>query len=150
MRINVPFERFVTNDNCTAILQWNPNFQSNWERRYERVQRFVDSEVIRLCDPYTPFYTGMLKRSAILGTVIGKGEVIWNMLYAKYLYYGVLMVSPTTGSSWAKLGERKILTEKHLSFNGAPKRGKMWFERMKSDHKDKIISGARRVMGGLV
>lgn len=150
MRINVPFERFVTNDNCTAILQWNPNFQSNWERKYERVQRFVDSEVIRLCDPYTPFYTGMLKRSAILGTVIGKGEVIWNMPYAKYLYYGVLMVSPTTGSSWAKLGERKILTEKQLSFNGAPKRGKMWFERMKSDHKDKIISGARRVMGGLV
>ena len=148
MRIDTPRGSIVRTRNGTARLEWNPNFQTTWERRYSRAQKFVDSEVIRLCDPYTPFESGMLKLSATLGTVVGRGEVIWNSPYARYLYYGMLMVSPTTGSPWAKRGERKKLTDKQLNYNGAPKRGKLWFERMKTDHKTEILDGARRLVGG--
>ena len=38
-----------------------------------KVQKFIDSECIRHMDKYTPFQTGFLKRSVILGTVIGSG-----------------------------------------------------------------------------
>ena len=38
-----------------------------------RVQKIVDSEVLRRSDPYVPFKTGYLKSSGIRGTKIGSG-----------------------------------------------------------------------------
>lgn len=101
-------------------------------------QKFIDSEVLRLSAPYVPFQTGALNRSGITGTDIGSGEVVYNTPYARYLYYGKLMVGPAP----------KRLTEIPLSYNGAPKRGAMWFERMKTDHKREILDGAIKVAGG--
>lgn len=148
MRIRTPKSSTVKTGACTATLTWAPDFSAKWEERYVRAQKFVDSEVIRLCAPYTPFDTGSLSRSANLGTAIGSGEVVWNAPYARYLYYGTLMVSPSTGSPWAKKGERKVQTGRELRYVGAPKRGKLWFERMKADHKQEILDGARRIIGG--
>ena len=148
MRIITPANRVIKTQNGAASLIWNPNFSSKWNGRYERAQKFVDSEVIRLCGPYTPFESGTLQRSALIGTTIGSGEVVWSSPYAKFLYYGKVMVSPTTGSSWARKGERKVLTDRPLHYNGAPKRGKLWFERMKADHKEEILEGARKLAGG--
>lgn len=148
MRIETPRNKTFKTQSGDARLVWSSKFVPKWESRYKRAQKFVDSEVIRLCAPYTPFETGALSRSATLGTVVGSGEVVWNAPYARYLYYGKLMVSPATGSPWAKKGERKVLTERDLKYNGAPKRGKLWFERMKSDHKHEILAGAKKIIGG--
>lgn len=148
MRINTPLNRVIRTAQGKISLTWNPDLAPVWNERYTRAQKFVDSEVIRLCGPYTPFETGTLQRSAVIGTVIGSGEVVWSSPYAKFLYYGNVMVSPTTGSPWAKKGERKVLTNRPLHYNGEPKRGKLWFERMKADHKKDIIDGARRIAGG--
>ena len=83
------------------------------------VQKFIDSEVIRLSEPYTPFDTGYLKNNAPkIGTEIGSGEVVYNAPYARRQYY---------------------------ENRGNGQRGKMWFERMKADHKDEILSGALEV-----
>ena len=113
-----------------------------------RVQKFIDSEVIRLCSPYTPFQTNALIESALSGTEIGSGNIIYNSPYAKYLYYGKLMVSPTTGSSWAKQGEKKVETDTDLKYDGASKRGSYWFERMKADHLRKLIKDVAEMAGG--
>ena len=40
-----------------------------------KVQKFIDSEVIRCMDPFTPFRNGYLKKSATLGTVIGVDDI---------------------------------------------------------------------------
>jgi hypothetical protein len=114
---------------------------------YGRTQKFIDSEVIRLMRPYTPFLTGALDKSATLSTKIGSGEVKQNMPYARYLYYGKLMVSSITGSSYASQGEKKVLTDKDLEYNKSehPLAGKMWFERMKADKKEQILRGARKI-----
>lgn len=148
MRIDTPKGSVIQTNNGKAKLEWSSDFQPKWEDRYSKAQKFVDSEVIRLCAPYTPFDSSFLQKSAVLGTVIGSGTVEWVAPYARYLYYGLLMVSPSTGSSWAEKGERKTLTDKPLSYNGSPKRGKLWFERMKADHKQEIIDNARRIAGG--
>ena len=50
------------------------------------VQRYIDSEVIRQCEPYVPFDEGTLTRSASLATRIGSGLVIYNTPYARYQY----------------------------------------------------------------
>jgi len=116
-----------------------------------RVQQYIDSEVLRLCDPYLPFQSasGGLKDAGINGTDIGSGTVKWNGPYARYLYYGKLMVGPN-GSSWVKHGEKKHLTNRDLTYNGAPKRGSYWFERMKAAHLKGILQGAARIAGGRV
>ncbi len=113
-----------------------------------KVQRYVDSEVLRLSEPYTPHRTGALTKSAQSSTTIGSGEVKWNTPYTRYLYRGKLMVSPSTGSSWTKKNETKVLTSVQLRYHGGGKRGKLWFERMKADHKSKILRGAALLAGG--
>jgi hypothetical protein len=112
---------------------------------YGPVQKFVDQEVIRLMAPYTPRQNNILIDSATLGTKIGSGEVNQNTPYSRYHYYGKLMVSSITGSAWASKGEKKVLTDIDLKYNGAPMRGPYWFERMKADKKDQILSGAQKV-----
>ncbi len=103
------------------------------------IQKYIDSRVITLSAPYTPFHAGQLTRSATLSTVIGSGEVTYNAPYARFLYYGKVMVSPTTGSPWAKRGERKVLTAKVINYNGAPRRGSYWFDRMKQNHLKALL-----------
>lgn len=104
-----------------------------------KVQRYVDSEVLRLTDPYVPMQDSMLKKSGILGTDIGSGEVVYKSPYAKYLYYGKVMIGKAP----------KTLTEKDLTYHGAPKRGAFWFEQAKANHKREIIEGAAKIAGGV-
>jgi len=59
-----------------------------------KVQKFIDSEVIRLMDDYTPDRNGILKASIRLNSVIGSGLLTQATPYARYLYYGKLYVDP--------------------------------------------------------
>ena len=113
------------------------------------VQKFIDSECIRLMAPYTPSRGGMLEKSATLGTKIGSGEIDQVAPYARFQYYGKVMASPITGSPWAAKGEKKILTDRDLQYDTSnhPLAGKMWFDRMVVDHKGEILEGARKVAG---
>lgn len=129
-----------------------PNSQLLKERGLEPlgpVQKFIDQECIRLMAPYTPARNLFLEKSATLGTKIGSGEINQIAPYARYEYYGKLMVSSITGSAWARHGEKKILTDVDLKYDTSrhPLAGKMWFERMKADHKEEILEGARKVAG---
>lgn len=89
-----------------------------------RVQKFVDSEVLRLTDPYVPMDTGQLKQSGTRHTRIGSGEVKYKTPYARRMYYNP-----------------------QYRFQGAPMRGAYWFERFKANHRDEILKGAAKVAG---
>ena len=65
--------------------------------------------------------TGMLKKSGILGTVIGSGRIRYIAPYAGYQYY--------KGRA-----------------NG--QRGRLWFERMKQTHQAEILRGAAQKLKG--
>lgn len=138
MRIETPRGAVFNVKGQQAKLEWNLGFVDRWSGRYDLAQMFVDSEVLRLTDPYTPFQTGLLKKSGILGTIPGQGEVVWNAPYARYQYYGKLMVGRAP----------KELTEVNLQHVGAPMRGAFWFERMKRDKINQILDGARKITRG--
>lgn len=116
----------------------------------DKVQKYIDSECIRRMKPYTPFLSGVLEKSVTIGTRIGYGNIKQSVPYAKYQYYGKLMVSRLTGSSYASKGESKVLTNKDLVHNTSrhSKAGSYWFERMKNDHKTKILKGAQKIADG--
>lgn len=120
-----------------------------------KVQKFIDSEVIRLCDPKVPFATGVLKHSAITASVIGQGMVVYATPYARYLYYGQvygpnipLYEAGELAGFWSPPGKKKHPTGRKLTYNGAPERGALWFERMKAERGDDIIRGAAALAGG--
>lgn len=111
------------------------------------VQQLVDSECMRYMSSYMPRrQAGELEHMMILATVIGSGQIDIPGPYAHYLHEGILYVSPSTGSAWAKKNEIKVPTGKELTYAGAPMRGKKWFDRMKADHKDDILQAVQALI----
>lgn len=151
MNFRQPPDQHIGNGAVVGRIEWRSDFAADYNGRYKRAQMFVDSEVLRLSDPYVPFQTGTLRNSGVLGTMVtgcGAGKVVWNIKYARFLYYGKVMVGAESRSVWAKQGEPKVVTECDLTYHGAPKCGAFWFERMKADHGKTIIAGARRIVRG--
>lgn len=90
-----------------------------------RVQKFIDSECLRLCENKIPKDTSALIQSGIINTQIGSGQVKWRTPYARRLYY-----------------------HPEYNFNQSPERGAYWFDRMKTQYKKQILKGAARLAGG--
>jgi hypothetical protein len=119
------------------------------------VQKYIDAEVIRQCEPYVPFDEGVLTASASTATDIGSGEVIYNTPYAHYQYYGVVYgpnIPMTIGGELtfrSPSGATKVPTGQKLTYNKEvhPQAGSFWFERMKADHKKDILDGAKKIAG---
>ena len=86
-------------------------------------QKFIDSEVMRLCEPYVPLDSGALKQSAATHTKIGSGRVVYNTPYARRWYY------------------------MPAKFKGAPTRGNFWLEKMKKQGGvEKLHKGIRAII----
>lgn len=128
-------------------LVWKQTFGREQIDRFTTVQKFIDSECIRLMVPYTPMRNGILMKNAVMGTTIGSGKVVYNSPYARYQYYGKLMVSSVNGSAYARRGESKVLTNIDLKYDTSrhPKAQKMWFEAMKADKREQILRGAAAI-----
>lgn len=89
-----------------------------------KVQKFIDSECLRLCEPLVPWDNGDLARSGKNNTVLGSGQIRYRTPYARRWYY------------------------MPADFQEAPRRGNYWFERMKQNGgKDEILTGAKKLAG---
>lgn len=89
-----------------------------------RVQQYIDTECLRLCAPKVPKDSNALIESGNIHTKIGSGQLEYRTPYARRWYY------------------------MPASFNEAPERGNYWFDRMKAQHKQQILAGAKKVAGG--
>lgn len=109
-------------------ITFDPNFKQKAESGFERKQKYIDSEVLRLSAPYNPFRHGDMIRSGTTGTVLGSGVVEYTAPYAKKQYY--------TNAGRGTEGINAVKGAKGL-------RGPFGFERMKADHKGEILKGAK-------
>lgn len=107
-----------------AELVWNPSFAAKRNQSFSRMQKVIDSEVLRRCSPRVPIDTRMLEKSGTLGTTIGSGEVQYIVPYAKKQYYDTAESRPYD-----------------------PNRGAKWFERMKAAEKKEILEVAKKSGG---
>jgi hypothetical protein len=122
MEISVP-QGTLTSADGKVKLEWNDNFAPSINSCFEKAQKFVDSEVLRLDEPLMPLRTGFLIKSGQLGTIIGSGEVDYLAPYSAFQYYGTSLTRPYDSQ-----------------------RGGKWFERMKAANKETILGGARKLM----
>lgn len=123
-----PPDAVVINDpNVKVVITWNQEFSAKWSGNFQRAQMFIDSEILRGCEPFIPFKTGILVMTGILATKIGSGWISWTAPYARPQYY---------------------MKRKKGSITG-PLRGPFWFERWKAVGGAKVIAGAKKIAGGL-
>lgn len=107
-------------------------------------EHVVAIQVQKDTSPYVPFLTGSLDQR----TRVDGSQVIYPGPYARYLYYGKLMVDPATGSSYAPKGATKVLTDKNLVFNKASHANAQahWFEASKAENLEKWIRVADKAV----
>lgn len=109
-----------------------------------RAESIVGQQVIKDTAPFVPALTGSLTiRTRLDGNII-----IYPGPYARFLYYGKVMVDPQTGSTFAPKGGTKVLTNRDLVFSKAmhPQAQSHWFEASKAQNLDKWIRIAEKAV----
>lgn len=124
--IKTPRGQLVQTEAGEFALEWAPGFEAGRQQTFISAQEYVDSEVLRRCEPYLPFRDGILRDSGVLATETGSGVVQYATPYAARLYYHP---------------EYHFSTAKHEQAGGE------WFERMKQADKGDILRGAARLTG---
>lgn len=99
-----------------------------------RVTKYLRDTVDRLSNPFIPFSQGMLRRNK---TYPSNYEIKYTSPYAKYQYYGKLMLAKN-GSAWAKLGEKKETTSQNLKYHTSGT-GAKWDKLMMQRRKNDLI-----------
>ena len=99
-----------------------------------RAIRFLRDDADRLMNPYIPMDNGILRRNK---SYPSNHEIKYISPYAKYQYYGKLMLAKN-GSSWAKKGEKKVLTSRNLKYHTFGT-GSKWNELMMQRNKNTLI-----------
>lgn len=87
-----------------------------------QMQQIIDSEVLRLMDPYVPFDTGALRDAGVIHTNIGSGKITYICDYARYQYY--------------------------IPMNHHGQTTAHWFEKMKKDKKEQILRLVKKAAQG--
>lgn len=113
MRIVTDRGTLFVNAQGKAVIRWKKGARQ-MDENFDRLQVFIDNTVARHMDAYVPMRTGILKKSVVLGSRMGSGELVYIAPYAHKRYY----------SSNSRL-------------NGL--RGSKWFHRMWTARKDQIV-----------
>lgn len=91
----------------------------------EKARKKICELVIRDTKPYTPYREKGFGRATRVENEYRR--IVYGTPYARYLWHGKLMLA-ANGSSWAKRGEKKHLTDIDLKYTKSvhPKAGPYW------------------------
>lgn len=112
-----------------------------------RAEHAVAIQVEKDTQPFVPALTGSLtQRTRVIGS-----EVIYPGPYARFLYYGKVMVDPATGSTYAPKGGHKEVTDRGLVFTKAmhPQAQAHWFEASKAQNLERWVRVADKAVSKL-
>lgn len=102
-----------------------------------KVQQFLGKTTADNLKKYVSFSSGAQESST--KSIQGGKYVEIGVPYAQFQAGGKVMVGIKSKRAWAMRGERKILTNKALTYHSNLLRGAKPFERMKADKKDSIL-----------
>ena len=135
---------------------------SRFDKQFQRAQYELDGNVMNSMVPFMPMISGdfvditRAESAAIQG--IGKVYAAYGPA-GPFLYQGKVMVSPVTGSTWAKKGEKKVLVSQYSGKTKAkedlqytktahPKAQAKWFDAAKKADGQEWIKQAKKTAGG--
>lgn len=106
----------------------------------QRAVAITAQQVLADCNNYVPNDQGILIASSETHSDYASGTLVWSAPYARFLYHGVVMIDPKTGSPYARKGQTKVVLkpERPLDFDKSsnPNAGSHWCERARADHGD--------------
>ena len=123
---------------------------SRFEKQYGKAQYTLDSMVMTSMEPYMPHRTGVFRNitKAMSAAIAGSGTVIAAAPpFGRFLYEGKVMVDEQTGSTWARPGAKKIVTDRDLTYSN-PRATPHWFDTAKKNHGASWVKVAKRYAGG--
>lgn len=91
------------------------------------MQRFIDTECLRLSNEKAPFDQHTLIESGNIHTKIGSGQLEYRTPYARRLYYHP---------------EYEFNKEHNAEAGG------YWFHRMSAQYRERILKGAQKISNG--
>lgn len=109
-----------------------------------RAEHVLAEQMEKDTQPFVPALTGSLtQRTRVVGNT-----VIYPGPYARFLYYGKVMVDPNTGSTYAPKGGTKVVTDRNLVFNKTmhPQAQAHWGEASKAQNLDKWVRVAEKAV----
>lgn len=121
--IKTPRGTILENKGGRIELEWNKSFAPEWTSTFQKAQAMFDEEVLRITEPYVPYDTHILARSALIASDIGGGELVWATPYATVQYYHT-----------ADTRDYSLLAGAH------------WGDRMKADHLVHLATFARKAV----
>jgi hypothetical protein len=112
-------------------LEMAPDFTVKSERQFRKAQDYVDNEVIKRLEDYTPVSmdSGYSRRYKKVIPFTGKGKM--SKAHKVETPGVVINTEPTA--------RKEYYTNK-----GYSGQGKFWLERMKADHKADILKGLKK------
>ena len=109
-------------------------------------EHILSMQIAKDTEPYVPAQTKSLANR----TIVTGDTIVYPGPYARFLYYGKLMVDPDTGSPWAPKGATKVLDpggrDLDIKKSVHSKAQAHWFEASKAQNLPKW----RRVAGKAV
>lgn len=115
-----------------------------------KAQYWLDSQVMTDMMPLMPMDTGSFINATLAQSqaLAGSGVVIAGIgPMGRFLYEGLVMVDPETGSPFARAGVKKVVTERPLQFARASAVDH-WFEVAKQNHLSEWVKGVAKFYGG--
>lgn len=112
--------------------------------RVEKANAWLVEEIIKDTDPFVPARTGVLAMN-----VQRHGHtIVYASPYARFQYYGKVMIDPATGSTFAPKGVRKVLTERDLKYSKAMHKHAQshWFEASRAVNEERWRKGVRKIL----
>lgn len=109
-----------------------------------RAEHVVAVQAEKDTEPFVPALTRSLtNRTRVVGNAI-----IYPGPYARFLYYGKVMVDPATGSTFAPKGGTKVVTDRSLVFTQTvhPQAQAHWCEASKAQNLEKWQRVAERAV----
>lgn len=120
--------------------------QSRFDRQIKQSKRLLKSEIVKDTEKFVPMQGGYLKNSITHSLQSDDDFIIYNTPYARFLYYGYVMIGKVTHRPWAKRGETKIKTNQKIKYGKVhPLACSHWFERSKAMYKDNWLKIAKKV-----
>lgn len=109
-----------------------------------KAENVLAQQVMKDTVPFVPAGSKMLTQL----TRVSGNLVIYQGPYARFLYYGKVMVDPNTGSTYAPKGGTKVITNRNLVFRKDvhPQAQAHWFEVSKAQNLEKWLQIADKAV----
>jgi len=135
---------------------------SRFDKQYKDAQYSLDGDVMNSMVPFMPMQAGTFINVTRAASAAAQGSGVVFAAYGpagRFLYEGKTMVSEVTGSTWARLGEKKVLVSQYsgktkakedLVFNKTahPDAQARWFDAAKDKDGKKWVKNVKKTAGG--